>query len=113
YVTDRGGLEAFASGGLSTTDDRPRLEHAALVRREDFLTVLDRLLALQTAPIVSGASEDFDRALRIERERLHAFYRAAMLWYQGKLDEMSPLLERVLREDDGNPYYRWFIGAAG
>ncbi len=113
YLTDRQGLETFAAGGLPTTDDRPRLEHAALVRRQDLLDVLARLLSLKTDPVVGGGNQDVDRAIAVERERLHTFYRAAMLWYAGKLDEMNPLLKRVLDEDGSNPYYRWFVGAAG
>jgi predicted membrane-bound spermidine synthase len=110
YLMDRQGLEAFAAGGLPTTDDQPRLEHASLVQRQDLLQVLGRVLELRSAPLVVNSSPELDKAIADERDRLHTFYRAAMLWYAGKIDEMNPLLERVLSEDGANPYYRWFVG---
>jgi hypothetical protein len=43
YVTDRAGLEAFVAGAPPVTDDRPRLEHAGLLRAGEFSRVLERI----------------------------------------------------------------------
>jgi hypothetical protein len=46
WVTDRAGLERYAGDARPVTDDRPRIEHAAWVRRGEIERVLPRLLEL-------------------------------------------------------------------
>jgi predicted membrane-bound spermidine synthase len=45
WVTDRAGLERYAGGASTVTDDRPRIEYATWVRLGEFSRVLPRVLA--------------------------------------------------------------------
>jgi spermidine synthase len=113
YVTDRAGLEAFVAGAPPVTDDRPRLEHAGLLRAGEFSRVLERILALQREPPLVGADDDLRAAIARSRENLHAFYEAVRLFHAGRRDETEPVLERLFDAEGNNPYYRWFVGSGG
>lgn len=110
WVTDRAGLERFASHAPAVTDDRPRIEYAPWVRRNEVARVLPQLLALRTDPPLRGADDAFVSAMIAERERLLAFYGAGLHAYNGERTLWAREIGRVLREDSGNPYYRWFTG---
>jgi len=51
YITDRAGLEHYAQDAPPTTDDRPRIEYAAGLRRGEFArTHEDQPAAVQSRP---------------------------------------------------------------
>jgi len=62
------------------TDDRPRIEHAAWVRRGEFQRVLPRVLALAT-DVPVGGDERFKPEVDAERGAFLSFYRAALQIY--------------------------------
>ena len=113
WVTDRAGLERYAAGASTVTDDRPRIEYATWVRLGEFSRVLPRVLALRTDPPLHGADEGFLAAVATERERLLGFYAAGLHAYNGERDMWARALKRVLSEDSANPYYRWIVGGQG
>ncbi len=111
WVTGRDGLEYFAGSALPVTDDRPRIEHAAWVRRGEFERVLPSVLEVGTdAPIVGD-----DRLLadsEAERRELLAFYWASLRAYGGDREGAAGALAEALAHDSDNPYYRW-VAAGG
>jgi spermidine synthase len=113
WVTDRAGLEYYAADAKPVTDDRPGIEYSTWVRSGEFAQVLTHLLALRSDPPISGADEDFRSALRAERHTLQTFYDAGLDAYRGDRDAWQADIRRVLSEDGGNPYYRWFVGRGG
>jgi spermidine synthase len=112
WITDRAGLERYAGDASPVTDDRPRIEYATWVRPKEFGRVLPRLLSLRTMPPLRGADEAFLAAVADERDRLLAFYEAGVHAYNGERELWAREMTRVIREDGGNPYYRWFVGGA-
>jgi len=44
---------------------------------------------------------------------LQAFYDAGLAAYRGDRDAWQENIRRVMRDDESNPYYRWFVGAGG
>jgi len=113
WVTDRAGLERYADGAPTVTDDRPRIEYATWVRLGEVSRVLPRVLALRTDPPLHGADEGFLAAVATERDRLLGFYAAGLHAYNGERDMWARALKRVLSEDSANPYYRWIVGGPG
>jgi hypothetical protein len=109
WVTDRAGLERYAAGAPPVTDDRPRIEYASWVRPGEITRVLPRLLALATEPALISADAAVLAAVREERDRLWRFYRAGLDSYARDMERATRELRRVLAEDAGNPYYRWFL----
>lgn len=109
YVTDRNRLERYAQDAPATTDDRPRIEYAAGLRRGEFARVLPRLLALRTDPVIDGADEQFVSAMATERRRLLDFYQAGLAAYSGDRELWAECMQRVADEDGSNPYYAWFL----
>jgi len=106
WLMDRAGLEAFVADAPAVTDDRPLLEHASWVRRDEILRVLPRLLGL--ASNVPLAETDPLRAAAIAESReLRAFYRASLLALEGRQAEAVAAVREVLVRDPTNPYYRW------
>src|SRR5262249_56087246 len=88
FVTDRTGLERYVDGAPPVTDDRPLVEHAAWVRRGEFVRVLPRLLDLASdVPLPPG--DRLHAAVAAERGELHAFYRAALLEMEGRPEHAS------------------------
>jgi spermidine synthase len=109
YVTDRAGLERYAQDAPPTTDDRPRIEYAAGLRRGEFSRVLPRVLALRTDPAIANAGEPSMSALTTERQRLLDFYQAGLAAYTGDRKLWVENLDKILSEDKSNPYYSWFL----
>jgi hypothetical protein len=106
WLTDRAGLERYAGDARPVTDDRPRIEHAAWVRRGELERVLPRLLELATN--VPLAPDDPLRApVEAERLELHAFYRFSLQLMAGDRDAAGAELREVMARDHNNPYYRW------
>ena len=113
WITDRAGLEYYAAEAQPVTDNRPGIEYAAWVRSADFPKVLTQLLALRTEPPLRGADNAFLDAMQTERSTLQAFYDAGLAAYRGDRDAWQANIRRVMRDDENNPYYRWFVGAGG
>jgi spermidine synthase len=110
WVTDRTGLEKYASNAPPVTDDHPRIEYAPWVRREEITRVLPELLALWTAPPIRGADDQFWNDLAGERELLLNFYAAGIAAYNGDRERWERLITSVNSHDHRNPYYRWIAG---
>jgi len=80
------------------TDDRPRIEHAAWVRRGEFQRVLPRVLALAT-DVPVGGDERFKPEVDAERGAFLSFYRAALQIYDRDPQAAAAILREVLRRD--------------
>jgi spermidine synthase len=113
WITDRAGLEYYAADAQPVTDDRPGIEYAAWVRSADFPKVLTQLLALRSEPPLQGADNAFVESMQAERGTLQAFYDAGLAAYRGDRNAWQSDVRRVMRDDERNPYYRWFVGAGG
>jgi len=110
WVSGREGLERYAAGAEPVTDDRPRIEYATWTRRDEFVRVLPGVLALQTDPPLVNADEGFTASVATERTRLMKFYDAGLRASAGDRDSAAAILQQVLSEDGGNPYFRWMAG---
>ena len=88
------------------TDDRPRIEHAAWVRRGEIRRVLPRLLEF-AADLPLSPSDPLRPAAEAQRRELLDFYRASLLAFEGKRSEAGAAMRDVLARDPRNPYYRW------
>jgi spermidine synthase len=110
WLTGKDGLEHFAGDARPVTDDRPRIEYAALVRRGEILRVLPELLALRTTSPLVGADDSFRTAVQGERDSLFAFYAAGIAAYAGDRQTWARSLEQAFKLDRGNPYYRSVVG---
>jgi spermidine synthase len=110
WVTDRAGLERYAGAALPVTDDRPRIEYGAWIRRGEFLRVLPKLLTLKTEPPLADANPALLAAIARERDLLMTFYEAGQFAQNGDRVRWSRNIARLAREDGDNPYYRWFTG---
>jgi predicted membrane-bound spermidine synthase len=106
WLLDRAGLEAFAADAPAVTDDRPLLEHASWVRRDEILRVLPRLLEL-ASDVPLAETDPLRPAATAESRELRAFYRASLLALEGRQAEAVAAVRDVLTRDPGNPYYRW------
>jgi predicted membrane-bound spermidine synthase len=106
WITDRAGLEAFAGDAPPVTDDRPRIEYAAWVRRGEIRRVLPRLLELATeAPLAEG--DPLRPGVAAETEELRLFYHASLFALEGEQERAVTLVRDVLSRDPRNPYYLW------
>lgn len=108
WVMDRTGLETYASDALPVTDDQPRIEYADWVRHDELQRTLPRLMELRTNAPLLGADASFLRSVSAERQNLLLFYQAALNAAAGHLELWSQDMSRVLKDDGGNAYYRWF-----
>lgn len=113
YVTDRRGLEAYASGAPPVTDDDPRIEYSPWVRPGELLRVLPRLLDLASAPPVA----DGDRfpvalaAIEAERQSLYTFYGGALAAMLGNREAWASAMQELAPLVPGNAYYAWFLAS--
>jgi spermidine synthase len=106
WLTDRAGLERYAGDAPPVTDDRPRIEHAAWVRRGEIRRVLPRLL--EVASDVPLLPKDPLRVpVEAERQELFGFYRFSLHLMAGERDAAGAALREVLARDPRNPYYLW------
>jgi spermidine synthase len=110
WVTDRAGLERFVADAPPVTDDRPRIEYAGWVRREDFSSVLSHLLGLYSVAPLTGADSAFLADLATRHQQLMRFYSAGLYAYEGDREGWARDIDQVLKADPDNPYYRWFFG---
>ncbi|WNC91687.1 fused MFS/spermidine synthase [Paraburkholderia sp. FT54] len=110
WITDRAGLAYYAADAPPVTDDRPRIEYAAWVRRDGFPDALAHLLALRGEPPLLHADETFRAALNSERATLKSFYDAGLDAYRGEREAWSRDIGDALRAQPDNPYFHWFVG---
>jgi len=110
WVTDRSGLERYVDGAPPVTDDRPRIEYAGWARPDEITRVLPKLRELRSELPLERADGAFREAVSAERDRLWRFYQAGLYAYGRDLERSAQELRQVVREDIGNPYYRWFAG---
>ncbi|WP_141740098.1 fused MFS/spermidine synthase [Bosea sp. BIWAKO-01] len=110
FVTDRQGLERYASAARPVTDDDPRIEYAGWVRRLELARTLPLLMEMQGEPPVIGADDAFRADLANERSRLLTFYDAGLAAYVGDRARWARQMRRVTQADPTNPYYSWFTG---
>jgi spermidine synthase len=110
WVSGRDGLERYTANVSPVTDNHPRIEYASWVKPGEITRTLPQLLALRSAPPLTGA----DDALREETERqqkiLLDFYAAGIAAYSGDRELWSQKMQSVLSADADNPYFRWIIG---
>jgi hypothetical protein len=109
WITDRSGLERYAGDAPPVTDDRPRIEHAAWVRRGELRRVLPRLLDVATAAPLAP-SDPLRSGVEAARQELRRFYRASLLAMDGKRSEAAAMFRDILARNPQNPYYRWVAG---
>ena len=110
WMSDRAGLERYAGNTPAVTDDRPSIEYASWVRRNELARVLPELIALRNEPPLHNASGELIDAMHRERDILFTFYASGLAAYDGDRDRWSETLDLVLRADGQNPYYRWIAG---
>lgn len=113
WVTDRDGLTRYAGEAQPVTDDRPRIEYAPWVRSGEVTRVLPALLSLRVAPPLQDADASFRGAVEDEWRSLSRFYGLTLHAYRGNRQAWARGIQELMREDGGNPYYRWFIGEGG
>ncbi|MHA6205285.1 fused MFS/spermidine synthase [Dyella soli] len=107
WVTDRAALERYAGDAAAVTDDRPSIEYASWVRRNEIVRVLPGLLSLHTAPVVRGASPQLLAEMELQRDVLFTFYASGLAAYRGDRERWGDALGQVMQADGSNPYYRW------
>ncbi|MGY2306469.1 spermidine synthase, partial [Pseudomonas gingeri] len=112
WVTDRSGLERFAGEVAAVTDDRPSIEYAPWVRAGEISRVLPALLELRQPIPLQHADKLFTDYLQGYQQNLMRFYRASLHAYAGDRQAWAREMSEVMRDEPGNPYYRWFGGQA-
>jgi spermidine synthase len=110
WVTDREGLERYASNADPVTDDRPRIEYVAWVRRVEIAKTLPALLAVRTVPQVRNADETLGNEITQKRDELLLLYAAGLAAYAGNREEWARIIANSGGPDMNNPYYRWLLG---
>ena len=106
WLTDRAGLERYAGDAPPVTDDRPRIEHAAWVRRGEIRRVLPRLLDLRSE-VPLRPTDPWRPLVEAERKELLAFYRFSLQLMAGERSAAEASLREVMDRDPRNPYYLW------
>jgi len=109
WITDREGLARFAGDAPPVTDDRPTIEYATWVRRDEFAPVLVELFGLRGDVPVIGAGADFKAELRRERDLLDTFYQAGIYAYLGDRLGWKSQMDKLGAASAGNAYYDWFL----
>ncbi len=112
WITDRAGLERYAANAQPTTDNRPRIEYGAWVMPGEFISTLQALNDLRTAPPLINADAIPEREISTEHQKLIAFYEAGIYAYQRDRLRWQETMRWLLTQDPENPYYLWFIGAS-
>jgi spermidine synthase len=110
WVTGRNGLERYAAGARPVTDEDPRIEYAPWVRPKEITRTLPNLLALRTDLPLTGADDALRGEITRQRQSLLDFYSAGIAAYNGDREAWTEAMQRVMAEDNYNPYYRWITG---
>jgi predicted membrane-bound spermidine synthase len=106
WLTDRAGLERYAADARPVTDDRPRIEYAAWVRRGEIRRVLPRLLDLRSE-VPLRPTDPWRAEVEAERGELLGFYDSSLRLMAGDRSAAEAALHEVLARDPRNPYYLW------
>jgi spermidine synthase len=110
YVTDRDGLVKYVGDAKPVTDDRPRIEYAGWVRKDEFPRVLMRIAELRTEPKLSNSTPELEREFNLEHEKLWSLYQAGYNAYIGDAEGWRASMKLLQDETKSNPYFRWFLG---
>src|SRR5580698_139241 len=110
WITDREGLERYAANADPVTDDRPRIEYAAWVRRGEIVKALPELLALRTSPPLRNAEEQLWNDVAQDRDQMFSLYAAGLAAYVGDRERWASVMAKSGGLDMSNPYYRWLLG---
>jgi spermidine synthase len=110
WITDREGLERYAANADPVTDDRPRIEYAAWVRRGEIVKALPELLALRTSPPLRNAEEQLWNDVAQDRDQMFSLYAAGLAAYAGDRERWASVIAKSGGPDMSNPYYRWLLG---
>lgn len=110
WVTGREGLERYAAGAPAVTDDRPLIEYAGWVRRDEITRVLPTLLDLYAAPPLRGADPALLGEIAQERGRLMHFYSASLAAYAGDRQRWQAEIGQAVQGGEANQYFRRMLG---
>ncbi|MGE8367597.1 spermidine synthase [Cupriavidus sp.] len=110
WVTGREGLERYAAGAPAVTDDRPLIEYAGWVRRDEISRVLPALLDLHVAPPLRGAGPAFLADIDRERGWLMHFYAATLAAYAGDRQRWREEIGLAVQGGEANQYFRRMLG---
>lgn len=110
WVTGREGLERYAAGAPAVTDDRPLIEYAGWVRRDEISRVLPALLDLYMAPPLRGADPAFQADIDQERRQLMHFYAATLAAYAGDRQRWREEIGLAVQGGEANQYFRRMLG---
>jgi spermidine synthase len=103
-------LKQYADGAPPVTDNRPLIEYSGWVRPLEIVRVLPELLALQKKPPLANGNLALSAEVELEHKTLMTFYAAGLDAYKGDRQAWSEDITNVMRQDPGNPYYRWTAG---
>src|SRR6478736_3675528 len=109
YVTDRGGLEAYAAGAPPVTDDDPRIEYAPWVRSGELTRVLPKLLERAILPPLHQGGADWAARHEAKRQELYDFYLAGVSAMTGDRATWAEALHDVGPALRDNVYFDWFV----
>jgi spermidine synthase len=107
YVTDRNGLDDYVGDGLPVTDDRPRIEYAHWVRRNELIHILPKLLAYRELPPVAGSSVEKGQ-IEASHRQLAEFYEVWLLLI-ARDEAFFARVEAFARSAKPNAYFGWFL----
>jgi spermidine synthase len=107
YVTDRSGLEDYAGDALPVTDDRPRIEYAHWVRRNELNHILPKLLAYREPPPITASLAEKAR-IESSYSQLADFYEILLLLI-ARDEAFFNRLQAFTRDTEPNAYFAWFL----
>jgi spermidine synthase len=107
YVTDRAGLEDYAGDALPVTDDRPRIEYAHWVRKDELNHILPKLLAYREPPPVAASLAEKAR-IEASYSELDEFYEI-MLLLMARDQAFFSRVQAFERTAQFNAYFAWFL----
>lgn len=110
WITDRAGLERFASDARPVTDDHPRIEYGPWVRQDEITRVLPDLLDLRTEVPATGVDGELTAEIHRKQAALFDFYAAGLAAYAGDRNRWEQAIRSVVTTDPENAYYEWIIG---
>lgn len=112
WMMDRSGLERYAGSALPVTDDQPRIEYASWVRPDELQRTLPALIALRTQAPLLAVDPATKTAIAEAHNRLLLFYQASLNAYAGYRAEWARDMELLMRGEQANPYYGWFVSSS-
>ncbi|HEV8550267.1 MAG TPA: hypothetical protein VGQ57_14585 [Polyangiaceae bacterium] len=110
YVTDRAGLEEYASGAPPVTDDDPRIEYATWVRPLELVRVLPPLLSRENSPPLTDELPAVTVSIAAEQKLLHTFYAAGLASMTQDRPRFANAVAELGTALEKNPYFISFLG---